>query len=344
MSAAVESTTKTRPVVSILLPARNAAATLEAALRSVRRQTLHDFECLLVDDGSIDETAAIARAYAAQDTRFRLISRPPAGLVASLQAGARECRGKYVARMDSDDLMHRERLAAQVEALDTDASLALVGTHVRLFPRASLGPGMREYESWLNSRQTPDDIRSDRFIESPLAHPSWMMRREILERFPYRELPWTEDYDLLLRLAESGEKLGVVPRRLMSWREHPGRQTHAAANLRIEAFTQARASFLASGLLANSADYVLWGYGHTGRALRRALLEHLRTPSLIVEVHPGRIGQRIHGAPVIPPAELGPPEGRKLLASVARPRPRSLVREALAQSGWEEGRDFLCTA
>lgn len=343
-SPSVASRTGTPPAVSVLLPARNAEATLTPALRSVQRQTYADFECVLIDDGSSDATAAIAREFAASDPRFRLLQRPAAGLVASLNAGAAECRGRFIARMDADDLMHRERLAAQVRALEEDTALALVGTHVRLFPRTQLGTGMREYEIWLNQQQNTADLRADLFIESPLAHPTWMMRREVLARFPYRELPWTEDYDLLLRLVEAGEKIGVVPRRLLCWREHPGRLTHAAGNLRIEAFMEARAHFLARKFLLDHETYVLWGYGDTGRALRRALLPLGKTPSEIIEVHPGRIGQTIHGAKVIAPEELTAPAGRRLLASVARAGPRALVREALATAGWREGADFRCTA
>lgn len=105
------------PLVSVLLPARDAAATLAAALGSVQRQTFLDWECIVADDGSRDGTAALVKEVARQDLRVRRVPLARAGLVPALHAGRSECRGAFVARMDADDLMHRERIDAQVEAL-----------------------------------------------------------------------------------------------------------------------------------------------------------------------------------------------------------------------------------
>src|SRR5689334_10079457 len=111
------------PVVSVLLPVWNAAATLPAALRSVARQSLPSLECVVVDDGSNDATSAVAASFAEVDARFRVVSQPRAGIVAALNVGLDACRGRYVARMDAEDLMHRDRLRLQVEALEAEPHL-----------------------------------------------------------------------------------------------------------------------------------------------------------------------------------------------------------------------------
>jgi glycosyltransferase involved in cell wall biosynthesis len=126
------------PEVSILLPAFDAAATLEVSLRSVARQSEARWECIVVDDGSADGTRAVAERFAVRDARFRVVATAHRGLVAALNAGLEHCRGRVVARMDADDLMHRERLRLQLGALDAAPGLAAVGCHVRLFPRAGL--------------------------------------------------------------------------------------------------------------------------------------------------------------------------------------------------------------
>ena len=99
------------PLVSILLPAHNAAHTLDACLTSMVRQTLEKWECIVVDDGSTDGTREIASEAARRDGRFRVIAMPRSGLIAALNDGLRRCRAPLIARMDADDVMHRERLA-----------------------------------------------------------------------------------------------------------------------------------------------------------------------------------------------------------------------------------------
>lgn len=332
------------PLVSVLLPAWNAAATLPACLKSLARQTEARWECVVADDGSDDETLAVARHAARGDARIRVVAFPHRGLVATLNEALEHCRAALVARMDADDLMHRDRLTAQLALLARDPGLAAVGCHVRLFPRARLGPGLRAYERWLASIDTARRLREDALVESPVAHPTLVIRTAVLRALRYRDLGWPEDYDLVLRLLAAGHEVGVVARRLVAWREHPRRLTHTAAAYRIERFTALKAEFLARGFLAATDQYVLWGYGHTGRALRRALLAHGKRPSHIVELHPGRLGQTIHGAPVIAPAALAGLSPGRLLASVAGAEARGQIRALLATYGWRELEHFVCVA
>lgn len=332
------------PLVSVLLPARNAAATLAASLASVRRQTLADWECVVVDDASEDDTGRVAAAAARADARVRVLPGPGRGIVAALEAGLAACTGTYVARMDADDLMRRTRLAAQTAALEADPALAGVGAHVRVFPRAAMRDGLRLYEAWLNAVRTPDDVAREAFVESPLAHPTLCLRREVLARTGYRDVPWPEDYDLLLRLLADGHRLGTVPRRLLAWRDGAARLTRTDPRYARERIVACKAAHLATGFLAGAATYVLWGYGGTGRSLARALAAHGKHPSRVVEVHPGRIGNRIRGVPAVGPGALADLPPGRLVASVAGPGPRAEIRAHLAGLGWREGADFVCAA
>jgi hypothetical protein len=331
-------------VISILLPVYNAESTLATALRSIERQSEKRWDCVIVDDGSDDRSAELAASIARADSRFRLIRSEHRGIVAALNLGLEHCEAPLVARMDADDWMHRSRLEAQIELLDRDPHLAAAGCHVRIFPRANLQPGRRAYERWLNGIVSPESVRADAFVECPIAHPTLVMRKHILAEHRYRDCGWPEDYDLLLRLLASDLRIGLVPQRLLGWRDSPHRLSRTGAAYALSRFTACKAAHLATGFLAGSENYILWGYGETGRALRRALLEHERSPSHIVEVHPRRIGQRIHGAPVIEPAELAQLHGHRIVASVAGASPRAQIRAALTEMSFVEGRDFVCAA
>src|SRR5690606_35305540 len=157
--------------------------------------------------------------------------------------------------------------------------------HVRVFPRAGLRSGLRVYEAWLRGLRDVHAVRAARFVECPLPHPTWLLRRELLLAMPWRDPGWPEDYDPLPRRLEPGRRIGVVPRRLVAWRDRPSRMWRTSPAYAPDRFTACRAHFLARGPLRHTREYVLWGHGATGRALRRALEREGCRPAAIVEIH-----------------------------------------------------------
>lgn len=123
------------PLVSVIIPAYNAQAFLRATLDSVLAQTYDNLEIIVVDDGSKDETAAIAEAYAARDARIRLVVKPNGGVSSARNAGIAAARGDYVAFLDADDIWHPEKIAAQIEVLcpgGREAYVAAFSLHLRV--------------------------------------------------------------------------------------------------------------------------------------------------------------------------------------------------------------------
>lgn len=334
----------TSPRISILLPARNAEATLSVCLRSMLRQTESAWECVLVDDGSSDRTLAIAKRFAVQDPRFRVEARPHEGLIATLNTGIPLCSAAIVARMDADDWMHRDRLRLQCAALEDNPDLDALGCFTRSFPRRELHDGRRRYEAWLHSLEDAEMIWRDRFIECPIAHPSLIIRRRVLAELGYRDRGWPEDWDLLLRLLRNGPRVGIVARRLLGWRDRSDRLSRSDPRYALDRFTACRAWHLHRDFLAGEPSYILWGHGRTGRALRSELAGLGHRPAAIVEVHPRRIGETIGGALVIPPHALAKQPPYPVVVSVAGAGPRGEIRAALIQMGFREGIRFICAA
>lgn len=335
------------PLVSVLLPVRDAAPYLATCLGSLERQTLADLEVVAVDDGSRDGSAELLDAWARRDARVRVLHREPAGLVASLNAGLVACRGAMVARMDADDVCHPRRLELQVSLLTERPDLGAVSCLVRHFPKRAVGEGSRLYEAWLNSLTDCEAIARERFVESPLAHPSAVLRRELLERLGgYREAGWPEDYDLWLRLLESGGRIAKVESLLYFWREHGDRLTRTDPRYSVESFLRCKAHFLLRGPLAGGAPVVVWGAGQTGRRLARHLLSGGAPIVAFVDIDPAKIGRSRHGRPVV--AADGLPqllrEGAVVLAAVASRGARELIRGRLNGLGLEEGAGFWCVA
>lgn len=204
--------------------------------------------------------------------------------------------------------------------------------------------GLKSYEGWLASIRSVGDVAREAFIECPIAHPTLMLRREPLAEAGYRDCAWPEDYDLVLRLLAGGKNLGMVPERLLHWRDGSGRLSRTSLRYSLSAFVACKAEHLARGFLRDHDRYVLWGYGGTGKALSEALAQRGKHPSAIIELHPGRLGQLIRGVRVIAPEALPALPRQPLLVSVAGITPRSEIRTALEQIGLVETRDFFCCA
>jgi hypothetical protein len=196
----------------------------------------------------------------------------------------------------------------------------------------------------LNGLTTAEGVLRDRFVECPLAHPTWTLRRDVFASFGYRDEGFPEDYDALLRITAAGARLGVVPRVLLLWRDGPSRLSRTHPAYGVDRFVACKAHHLARSFLGDATEYVLWGYGDTGRALARALAAHDRRPTHVIEVHPGRIGQRIFGAEVIAAERLPDVSDRKIVVSVAGAPARREIRERLGAAGFMELRDFICAA
>ncbi|MHC4379579.1 MAG: hypothetical protein ACYSU1_00615 [Planctomycetota bacterium] len=181
-------------------------------------------------------------------------------------------------------------------------------------------------------------------MEMPLGHPTLMLRADLLHGSPYRDMDWPEDWDLLLRLFQGDVELGIVPEVLHRWRLSDGSLSRTSSAYTDDAFTRCRAHFLAQDFLADQTSYGLIGYGNTGKAIRKALLDHAKRCEAIYELHPGRIGQVLEGAEVWHHDRLQRRVPHRLLVSVAGVDARSFLRERLHGWGYRDGVDFICTA
>ena len=340
---------KDSPRVSVVMPCFNAAQTVEEAVESLLAGSWQDFEIVAVDDGSEDDTLDRLRAIAAVDDRLRPLARPHEGLIGTLNAGWQAASGDLIARMDADDKSHRSRLTKQVALIDSDRSLAAVGSLVRSFPPEAVRGGFRRYVQWLNSLVEPEDIAREIFVESPLAHPSVLMRRNWLERVGgYHEHGWAEDYDLWLRMHLAGARFSKVPEVLLFWREHEARATRTDSRYSVKNFLRAKAHYLMVGPLQNRRALFIWGTGQMGRRLSGYLLKEGAPIVAFIDIDPRKIGGRKRSKPVISQRDLDEwwqrYEAPALLAAVGSHGARAEIRAFLEAHGYIEGQDWWAAA
>lgn len=334
----------TSPLVSILLPVYNAEATLPAALESIRRQTFKEWELIVVDDGSNDRTPELLAAAAQREPRLKLLSEVHVGLVEALRTASLHASGELLARMDADDVMHPRRLLLQVTRMDSPPTVDVLATRVRCLGRT--GEGMRRYVDWQNALLTHEQILANLFVESPLAHPAVMMRRDLFERAGgYRDPGWAEDYDLWHRMREHGARFEKLPRALLSWRDHEQRLTRTHPMYSEKRFHEAKVHYFLRHPMARQ-PLTIWGAGPTGRAWVRDLLRAGAAVEAVIDIDPKKIGRTIADGRV---RVLSPEEGLAsrsgpVLGAVGSRGARDLIRARLLQAGLEEGRGFLFVA
>lgn len=206
------------PKISVIMPAYNAEKYIKEAIDSILTQTFRDFELIVLNDCSRDRTEQIILSY--QDDRVvYLKNEENLGVAATLNKGLAAAEGKYIARMDADDISLPNRFARQVEYLDANPKVAVLGTNTETFNED--GP---LYTGW--SATDPAQMKVDLLFSCGLAHPSVMMRREVIQALGGYDLEFEgmEDYDLWCRAAEN-HHVATLSEILFRYRVHGAQVT-----------------------------------------------------------------------------------------------------------------------
>lgn len=204
-----------KPKVSVIMSAYNSAHHLLPALDSILYQTYEDFELLIVDDGSSDDTIKIVESY--KDARIKLIKQTNHGLVYSLNKAIKLAQGEYLARHDSDDISNRNRFEKQVDWLDTSKDNGLVGSFFAYIDEDNNTTGTVIYTVTKNI-----DLKRMFYLTNPIPHGGSMFRKKAFEQAGgYRQEYYkAEDYDLWRRIIENWN-VGQIPEILYWYRINP---------------------------------------------------------------------------------------------------------------------------
>ncbi|WP_172400926.1 glycosyltransferase family 2 protein [Vibrio sp. qd031] len=188
------------PKVSVILPAFNAAATLHAAVESILRQTYTNIELICIDDGSKDSTLEVLNTFK-DDSRVNIISRENRGLIASLNEGIDASTGKYIARMDADDISLEDRIEKQVNFLEAHSSVVALGGAIHEFDETG----------YIKVKTNPthnEELQFHSLHKIPIWHPTAMFRADIVKTFGVRydaQYPHAEDAKFWFELSKLGE-------------------------------------------------------------------------------------------------------------------------------------------
>ena len=206
---------KTTPLISTIIPVHNGRVHLHTAIQSILNQSFKDFELIIINDCSQDNTAEILSHYYRVDPRINIINnKKNLGITKSLNKGLEIAKGKYIARMDGDDKSMPDRFKIQVEFMEKNPDFILCGGQVKT--------EMTGFDKRKNTPENPDVIKAMLFFDNAIIHPSVMLRWDILKKEGYKydeTMRVAQDYELWVRLAEK-YKLVNLPEELLEYRWH----------------------------------------------------------------------------------------------------------------------------
>jgi len=206
------------------MPVRDGARWLGEALKSIQNQTLRDFELIIVDDGSADNSLPVIEAHSRNDPRLIVIRQERLGLVPALNRGLAESRAPLIARLDADDIAKPPRLERQSEYLKNHPEIGLVGTWADKIDEQGLVTGR------FTPPTQPEELSELLIRTNPFLHSSIMMRKTVLQTVGFYRgaVDGAEDYDLWMRISEVA-KTANLPESLLQYRVHPTSVSHTAA-------------------------------------------------------------------------------------------------------------------
>lgn len=330
------------------MPCFNAQQTVMRAINSIQAQSMTDWELIVVDDGSEDQSANIVADIADKDPRVRLIKKPHEGVVAASNAGFEVSRGTLIARMDADDVSLSTRLEKQCLALANDSNLGAVSCLAHFAGDADTAGGYTHHVNWANQQSNSEQINLNRFIDLPFPHPTIMYRREMVKDYGgYRHGNFPEDYEMILRWISAGASIGKVNEYLYDWHDPPSRLSRNDSRYDMSAFHACKAPHLSQAIShcgLQNRELWIWGAGRPARKCAQALEDAWKPAAGFIDIDPRKIGRFIHGKPVITSAQL-PTIDQSIIASYVGTRgAREKIRDELLATGRVEGRDFWICA
>ncbi|MFP4520995.1 MAG: glycosyltransferase [Fibrobacterota bacterium] len=335
------------PAVSVIMPVFNAEKSLSAAVRSILDQTHSNIELIAVNDGSNDRSKDILENFAAKDDRIKPVHTGHLGITNALNTGLQEASARFAARMDADDISFPGRISEQLSAFDNFQEAGLICSSVEFGKNGHINEGYRLYTEWLNNLSGTKDILENRFVESPVAHPSVMLKKPEYGGWPeYRPGDFPEDYDLWLRLFEKGTIPVKINRPLIRWNDSEKRLSRNDERYSGKAFLECKLPFLSRWLKKNTAGRKLkvWGAGKISRKYTSFLLKENIKIAEIIDIDPKKTGREWRGIKVVKPQKAILKDGSFILPTVQSRGAGEKIEKTLIKNGLSRGRDYIRAA
>ncbi len=252
--------------LSVVMPVYNAEKYLKQSIESILNQTYKEFEFIIIDDGSTDNSLNILKKYAEVDERIKIITRENKGLVHTLNEGIRKSEGKYVARMDADDICNPKRFEKEMEFLIENEEYGVVASFVSIFGNAYSSEENLKLEVKHNNENF--ELLDLLCGISYICHPSVIVKKELFDLYGYykAEYKYSEDLELWTRFMINGVKIKNLPCKLINYRKDVGSKTNVEQKLIVNDMIRMRLEAVnkINSLDGKDFSYLIWGASSGG--------------------------------------------------------------------------------
>lgn len=225
------------PKLSIITPVKDQEKHIRECITSAQEQSFTNWEWIIIDDESKDNTVEIIQEYQAFDSRINLLKNKGKGIIHALQLAFANARGEFITRFDGDDIMPNERLELMYQAIKNSEPKTVVTGKVKYFSNGFVSNGYQAYESWLNDRIVNQDHWKWVYRECVIASPNWMARKKDLASISaFEELNYPEDYHLVIKWYQHGFQVKGLNQVTLNWREHSERTSRNSTHYDQEHF------------------------------------------------------------------------------------------------------------
>lgn len=320
------------PAVSIIMPVKNTAAFLVECLDSIINQTLENWELLAVDDHSDDNSLDILTSYAYKDKRIHVFRNNGSGIIEALAFGYKKSLGKFITRMDSDDLMEPDKLELMKNQLHVRGKGHIAVGLVEYFSEKKLGEGYRNYAVWLNNLTTAESNFSDIYKECSIPSPCWMVSKVDFDKCGgFNSTIYPEDYDLAFRFRKIGLKITAINKVIHQWRDYDTRTSRNDDHYSDNRFSELKILHFIDQDYNVELELILWGAGRKGKKIAKLLTNNSIQFKWVCN-NSNKIGKDIYGTLMEGMSALVDFDSAQVIVAVSSPKDSGEVEEVISEN------------
>ena len=308
---------------------KNAGPFLDECLTSIVQQTYPNWELIVVNDHSEDDTEKILKKWSDRDSRISCRFNEGYGIIPALNLGIVLAKGQLITRMDGDDIMHPDKLSCLYEGFSCDHNPEIVVGKVAYFSEKVLGAGYQAYAEWLNSLIDYRSHWREIYRECVIPSPCWMMKKsDLLGIGGFTDAVYPEDYDFSFRLYANNYKVNTVNKVIHYWRDHQARSSRNMAVYQDPWFLKIKLKYFKKLEVKYQKPVLVWGTGKKGKIIAKDLL------SAGIEVvwlsdNPKKQGIAIYGIMIMPVSVVEEYLDLKMIIAVGNKKEREDIQDIL---------------